>query len=548
MRREKASLLMFAVWFVFGLVTLHSSTHTCNAFSATISNYKNSLPTKPQSDTNSKYKKQRTTPRENNDARAYCPSCNRPPIQCLCDYLPDQKIALNTKVVVLQHPVEFRRKTVSTVPLLKLVLEHCQVLVGRSFESSIQLQTIIHDACSIEKRIPLLLFPGSDAITLEDSDAMAQLEEAHYEKNKYLYEHGEISDSETGETQVIENEIGHEYEILTKENGETTKNEKSPKYLLIIIDGTWTQAKRMLRYSPVLLEKCHPIQFKGTSDRSIYDSIRKQPDDFCLSTLESCVRTLKLLEPHNPSMKEATEHLNESLKALVRTQMYHEKKSLDAYPDSIRNVAKLKAKMERQKQYQPQISINSEMGVQLNMNTELDGETPQTKTLRRNEREDQSVEKTVEIMDDDCLLEEYRLRPLKLSDAKYVDSRWPYRSNKSLKMIERQINADNANVTRTGKSNVCLGIEYRSNDGDHLVGCILRHRNGSLGILHVDAEHRRRGLGGMLLQHATKAVQDRGETIYAYIVDGNTSSEALFTKLGWMRADPFAKKGTGYVQ
>ena len=107
-------------------------------------------------------------------------------------------------------------------------------------------------------------------------------------------------------------------------------------------------------------------------------------------------------------------------------------------------------------------------------------------------------------------------------------------------MIEKQINADNVNATRTG-NNICLGIEYDRN----LVACILRHRNGSLGILHTDEEHRRRGLGAILLNEATRAAKDRRDPIFAFIVDGNKASEALFTKLGWVKAEPLAKKGTG---
>lgn len=104
--------------------------------------------------------------------RACCRGCNRPLTQCLCEHLPAEKIGLETKVLVLQHPVEFRRQTVSTVPILKLVLEHCCVLVGRSFSADLEL--IINNACD-EGRIPLLLFPTSNATVLEDCDAMEQL-------------------------------------------------------------------------------------------------------------------------------------------------------------------------------------------------------------------------------------------------------------------------------------------------------------------------------------------------------------------------------------
>lgn len=46
--------------------------------------------------------------------REYCSSCGRPPIQCMCDYIPTERISLQTDVLVLQHPTEFRRKTIST--------------------------------------------------------------------------------------------------------------------------------------------------------------------------------------------------------------------------------------------------------------------------------------------------------------------------------------------------------------------------------------------------------------------------------------------------
>jgi len=474
---------MFAAWLFFSL--LSTSTSTCNAFSAT-SSY-NIPPTQTGKTSSTISPKTRHIGQfiEHNEAREYCSECNRPPTQCLCDYLPTTKISLETQVLVLQHPVEFRRKTVSTVPVLKLVLKNCQVMVGRSFD--VQLESFIDNAC-YEGRIPLLLFPGPNAITLEDSDAMEQLGYAHYGKD------------------------------FDERNGNGV--EKS-KYLLIIVDGTWTQAKRMLRYSPVLLDKCHTIQFTGTTDRSIYDSIRKQPDFFCLSTLESCARTLKLLEPDNPFMKKAKYHLEESLKALVLTQMKHEQKHLEEYPDSIRNVSKIEAKRKRQHQTskaQSKVVVGSGEKNVIN--------TPKNKF-------------SSDVIAD--LHDGYELRGLEgLSDAEYVNSRWPYQSKKSLKMIERQINADNVNATRTGFS-TCLGIEYSG----ELVACILRHRNGSLGILHVDDEHRRLGLGEILLNQATVALKRRDEPVFAFIVDGNNASEALFTKLGWVKADPFAKKGTG---
>ena len=250
--------------------------------------------------------------------REYCPNCNRPtPSQCLCEHLPTNKIRLQTHVVILQHPVEFRRKTISTVPLIKLCLERVDVLVGRSFDDNLKLQSLINDD---NDRIPLLLFPGDDAVTLDDISNVHQ---------KLLANH-----CKEDTTSAFSN------------------NNSINKYLLIIVDGTWKQAKQILRNSPSILQRCQSIQFKSTSQISIYDSIRKQPDSHCLSTtLESCERTLQLLEPRSSkNMKLASHHLLSTLKAMILTQMKYEQIYLEKHPELVRNVDKLHAKKERQEQ------------------------------------------------------------------------------------------------------------------------------------------------------------------------------------------------------
>ena len=121
-------------------------------------------------------------------------------------------------------------------------------------------------------------------------------------------------------------------------------------------------------------------------------------------------------------------------------------------------------------------------------------------------------------------------------------------------MIEKQIHDDNVNATKYNNgsccsASTCLGIEFSpDNNNSHrkeLVACIMRHRNGSIGILHVDECHRRYGLGEALLSEAMNALVCRNEDIFAFILDGNEASEGLFTKLGWRKVDPLSKKGTG---
>ena len=416
------------------------------------------------------------------EPRQLCNSCHRPLIQCLCDHLPPTKISLDTNILVLQHPVEFRRKTVSTTPLLKLVLEHVQVLVGRSFDHP--LEAVLQNAVR-EGRTPLVLFPGPNATNLEDPIAIEELLVQTTRNSNQSQENITMSKSSQAETN---------------------------KLLLIIVDGTWTQASRMVRYSPLLLEQCIAVQFTGTDDPSIYDSIRKQPAKHCLSTLESCCRALNLLEP-NTNTSEATDYLLSALKALVTTQIDQERKSLAKNPGSIRNVQKLEFK--RQRQTEIETSLNISLTAENNVVSPSSG---YTKDLDNG----------------------FILRSLKATDASFVDSRWPFQSNKSLKMIERQITADHRNGTQIG-IHCCWGIEYKQ----ELVACIIRHRNSSIGILHVEEEFRRRGFGAILLRQATESTQKRGEAPVAFIMDGNRQSEALFSSLGWVKADPLAKKGTG---
>jgi len=63
--------------------------------------------------------------------RAICMRCNRPGPVCVCSTLPAEKIALNTRVMVLQHPCELRKQIIGTVPLLALCLVNFELLIAR---------------------------------------------------------------------------------------------------------------------------------------------------------------------------------------------------------------------------------------------------------------------------------------------------------------------------------------------------------------------------------------------------------------------------------
>ena len=104
-------------------------------------------------------------------ARETCSRCYRPPTLCVCQSLPAKPIRTSTHVLILQHPRERRRKSLSTTPLVNLVLEKCTVKVGYNFQPD-ELELV--QECFAMGRKPLLLFPGEDSITLDQEQETDQ--------------------------------------------------------------------------------------------------------------------------------------------------------------------------------------------------------------------------------------------------------------------------------------------------------------------------------------------------------------------------------------
>jgi DTW domain-containing protein YfiP len=219
--------------------------------------------------------------------RVLCEGCLRPDTVCLCEGLPSQRIATDTHILVLQHPNEFKKKTISTVPLMPLVLEHITVRVGYRFEPNDL--ALVREALA-HGQVPLLLFPGPDALSLDTVN-------------------NEESFVGTIRTPAVE-QLSHLNDSDMNHNN---------KRLLILIDGTWSQASRMARESPSLVECCQAVQFTAPGN-SIYDAIRKEPEQHCLSTLECCARALVHLETDKVNANRASMHLEAALRSLVDQQ------------------------------------------------------------------------------------------------------------------------------------------------------------------------------------------------------------------------------------
>lgn len=81
-----------------------------------------------------------------------------------------------------------------------------------------------------------------------------------------------------------------------------------------------------------------------------------------------------------------------------------------------------------------------------------------------------------------------------------------------------------------------LGNMYGAFVDNELVGFIGMHREGSIGLLYVDEEHRREGIAESLAAFMVNRVLEKGWTPYGHVVCGNEASEKLQEKLRLYKA------------
>ena len=67
--------------------------------------------------------------------RALCPGCARPTRVCLCSALPTPPLRTTTRVLILRHPKEAKRKVVKTADLVGLCLAEgcCEIATAADF-------------------------------------------------------------------------------------------------------------------------------------------------------------------------------------------------------------------------------------------------------------------------------------------------------------------------------------------------------------------------------------------------------------------------------
>ncbi len=162
-------------------------------------------------------------------SRSQCARCLRPATHCLCSLIP--QLDSRTRVLLLQHPSEVNH-ALNTARLAALGLNNAELIVGEVFEDL----PVLLNPPGYQAR---LLFPADDAQPLQ----------AYTPSDQPL--------------------------------------------LLVVPDGTWRKARKLLHLNPLLAALPRVTLAEGAVSRY---RLRKAPGPGALSTVEAIVQALQTLE------------------------------------------------------------------------------------------------------------------------------------------------------------------------------------------------------------------------------------------------------------
>ena len=207
--------------------------------------------------------------------REVCYNCYKPKSSCICEFITNP-IKTNTKFIILMHPKEFKKTKNGTGHITNNSLENCELYVGIDFTNHKRVNELLNDT----DYEPYVLYPHTNSIKL---------------------------------------------------NTQKLSNEKKP--LIFIIDSTWPCSKKILRLSKNL-EDLKKVSFDH--DKSSQFKIKTQPNEYCLSTIESTLCVLEQLNFHQTEniSKKSLENFLRPFEKMVDLQIeyVHEKHNIRFKP------------------------------------------------------------------------------------------------------------------------------------------------------------------------------------------------------------------------
>lgn len=204
------------------------------------------------------------------EGREKCYRCYRPTTSCMCPHV--KPIVTRTKFVILMHPKEFKKTKNGTGRLTHLSLPNSELYIDDDFSGHSAINALIEESGNL----CYVLYPGKESLNLN-----------------------------------------------------TQKIEAAGKQIVIfIIDSTWACSVKMLRVSRNL-QKLPKVSF--THSKMSQFRIKEQPEEYCLSTIESTLSVLELLDAQGAEKIEegAFETFLDPFKAMVEYQIECASRSME---------------------------------------------------------------------------------------------------------------------------------------------------------------------------------------------------------------------------
>jgi DTW domain-containing protein YfiP len=185
------------------------------------------------------------------EATADCPRCLKPKPLCICDSVT--RLESRISLLILQHPQE-QDRALGTAYLAALHFRNAVVKIGLSWPS---LSKALGRPVGDPSRWAVL-YLGSASVAALDTDADIVA----------INRRGELADNQRAILQRIEG--------------------------VVLLDGTWSQAKALWWRNPWML-KCQRV-ILGPRTRSRYGRLRREPRRDGLSTIEAAGMLIARLE------------------------------------------------------------------------------------------------------------------------------------------------------------------------------------------------------------------------------------------------------------
>lgn len=208
------------------------------------------------------YLKRKQRQQEVQTYRQKCLRCMRPEEICLCSTF--KPFATNTHFVILMHPKEAKKERVGTGRIAHTLLTNSEIIIGENFDQNEKVQSLLTNPLNL----CMILYPGAESHNISEEKL------------------------ETGNKRLV----------------------------IFVIDGTWPCAKSMMRDSKTLH---HIAKISFTASLKSAFSIKQQPGEYCLSTIESIYQTLQGLKQSDLEKIQGEEDLVllKSLEKIVDFQM-----------------------------------------------------------------------------------------------------------------------------------------------------------------------------------------------------------------------------------